>query len=445
MTRESVTRPARDFTRSRALNERFNRLIPGGAHTYAKGDDQYPEGMAPYIVRGSGCRITDLDGNEYIEYGMGLRAVTLGHAYEPVMRAAATAMQDGANFCRPATIELEAAEELLGLLPAADMVKFAKNGSDATSAAVRLARACTGRDMVALCGDQPFMSVDDWFIGSTPMPAGIPESTRALTLQFHYNDMDSVRALFEAHPDRIACVILEAEKEIPPEDGFLHKLRECAHENGALFVMDEMITGFRWHNGGAQAFHDIEPDLSTFGKALANGFSVAALAGKREFMERGGLDHDKERVFLLSYTHGAETHGLAAALETMRVYRREPVVEHLWKQGEKLREGIEERVADLGLEDYFGVAGRPCALVYWTCDREKRRSQPFRTLFLQESLRRGLLAPSLVISYAHDDAAVEETLDIIGDALVVYGRALEDGVEAHLEGRSVQPVFRPYA
>lgn len=177
------------------------------------------------------------------------------------------------------------------------MVKFSKDGSDATNGAVKLARAHTGRDMVAVCANHPFFSVDDWFIGSTPMSAGIPEVVKELTVKFFYNDIASVEKMFATYPGRIACVILEAEKYAPPEDHFLHKLLDISHKNGALFILDEMITGFRWHLGGAQKMYDIVPDLSTFGKALGNGFAISALAGKREFMELGGLHHNKERVF----------------------------------------------------------------------------------------------------------------------------------------------------
>jgi glutamate-1-semialdehyde 2,1-aminomutase len=190
------------------LQKRFHQVIPGGSHTYAKGDDQYPEQFPVYIDRGAGCRVWDVEGREFIEYNMGVRSVTLGHAYEPVVQAAYCAMRRGTNFARPARIELECAEALLDLLPRAEMVKFGKDGSDVTSAAVKLARAYTGRDMIALCGNQPFFSVDDWFIGSTPMAGGIPPSIRALTVKFSYNDLASVEALFQQYPGRIAGVIL---------------------------------------------------------------------------------------------------------------------------------------------------------------------------------------------------------------------------------------------
>jgi glutamate-1-semialdehyde 2,1-aminomutase len=426
-----------------ALRERAHALIPGGAHTYAKGDDQYPVGAPPFIARGKGAHVWDLDGREYVEYGMGLRSVTLGHAFEPVVAAAMEAMREGGNFSRPSPLEVACAEELLSIVDGADMVKFAKNGSDVTTAAVKLARAATGRDLVAICRDQPFFSVDDWFIGSTAMPAGIPQSVRALTLTFRYNDLDSVDALFRRHPGQIAAVMLEPAALHEPAPGFLEGLRDRCRRDGAVLVFDETITGFRWHVGGAQKLYGVVPDLSAFGKAMANGFSLAALCGRRELMELGGLRHDKERVFLLSTTHGAETHALAAAIATMRVYRREDVVGALHRQGARLRAGVARAARELGLENHFVVLGRDCNLVYSARDAQGAPSQAYRTLVLQETIRRGVLMPSLVVSFSHGDAEVDRTVDAVRGALEVYRRALESGVERFLEGRPVQPVFRP--
>jgi glutamate-1-semialdehyde 2,1-aminomutase len=435
---------SRRFDVSMGLAGRFHAAIPGGAHTYAKGDDQYPEDAAPIIVRGRGCRVWDVDGNELIEYGSGLRAVTLGHACQPLDDVVCAQLKNGLNFARPSLLELECAEDFLACIGGAEMVKFAKNGSDVTTAAVKLARAVTGRDMVAICADHPFLSTDDWFIGSTAMNAGIPASTRSLTVKFRYNDLDSVNQLFAAHPGQIACVIMEAETNTPPVDGFLRGLQAICRREGALFVIDEMITGFRWHLGGAQAFHGVVPDLSTFGKALGNGFSIAALAGRREVMERGGLRHDRERVFLLSTTHGAESLGLAAARKVMEIYRRENVVDTLWRQGERLAKGVCRVVDDLGLRDYFQVVGRPCNLVYTTRDQEQQPSQGFRTLFLREMLRRGVLAPSFTVNAAHTDADIDTTVERIGEALVVYRRALHEGSASYSTARSVKPVLRPF-
>ena len=441
----SPTLPRSDASSPARFRERAHEVIPGGSHTYAKGDDQFPSNAPPFLVRGKGCHVWDGDGNEFLEYGMGLRAVTLGHGFEPVVEAAARQMRLGINFTRPSPLELECAEAFLEMLPAADMIKFAKNGSDVTTAAVKLARAHTGRDLVAVCKDQPFFSTDDWFIGSTAMPAGIPEAVRKMTVGFRYNDLASAEAMFSANPGRIACIILEAETIEPPRDRFLHRLRDLCHAQGAVFILDEMITGFRWDLPGAQTLYDLAPDLSTFGKAIANGFSVSALAGKRELMERGGLRTDGERVFLLSTTHGAETYGLAAALETIRIYRTERVVEVLWRRGEHLRRGVDEAVSAAGLDGHFAVLGKPCNLIYSARDRDKRPAQAFRTLFMQELVRRGILAPSFVVSFAHTEADIDRTVDAVRSALDVYRKALDEGVEKYLVGPSVQPVFRPRA
>ena len=435
----------KNFDRSNALRPRFHSLIPGGCHTYAKGDDQYPEGMAPYIVRGKGCRVWDADGNEFIEYGSGLRAVTLGHAYAPVVEAARAQLGLGANFVRPATIELECAEAFLEFVPRAEMVKFSKDGSDATSGALKLARAHTGRDLVAICANHPFFSVDDWFIGASGMPGGIPQATRELTVKFNFNDLGSLESLFEQHPGKLAAVVLEAEKETAPAPGFFEGIRKLCDRHGAVFILDEMITGFRWHAGGAQARYGIDPDLSTFGKALANGFSVSALAGKRELMRLGGAEHDRERVFLMSTTHGAETHGLAAALATMKVYRDEPVIDTLWQRGSRLAAGLREAAAAAGVADHVPILGRPCCLVFGSRDAQGQPSQPFRTLLMQQLIHRGVLATSLVVNYSHTEADIDQTIDAFSAAFQVYRRALDEGIDRHLVGRPVQPAIRRFA
>ena len=432
----------RELDESRRLQQISHALIPGGSHTYAKGDDQYPQLAPGFIARGKGCHVWDVDGNEYIEYGSGLRSVTLGHAYGPVVEAVKAALDGGTNFVRPAPVEVELAERMLGVVHGAEMVKFAKHGSDATSAAVRLARAYTGRDMVAVCGDHPFFSIDDWFIGTTPMPAGVPTAVRELTVKFRYNDIGSLEDLFAKHPGRIACVMLEAEKDVPPAEGFLHRVKEVANCNGALMVLDEVITGFRWHVGGAQRVYDVVPDLSAFGKGMANGFAVSALCGRREVMRLGGIDHDGERVFLMSTTHGGETHSLAAAVATIGVYEREDVIGHLHAMGERLRSGVQKVVEGLRMGEFFGVSGRSCNLVYWTRDLEKRASQGMRALFLQELARRGVLAPSFVVNYSHTPEDIESTVQRVGDALVVYRRALEEGFEKYLVGPPTKVVFR---
>ncbi|MEZ2130684.1 MULTISPECIES: glutamate-1-semialdehyde 2,1-aminomutase [unclassified Sinorhizobium] len=434
-----------NFENSDRLRKRAKEVIPGGAHTYAKGDDQYPILSPGFIDRGSGSHVWDVDGNEYIEYGMGNRAVGLGHCYPDVLAAVRRELEYGCNFTRPSRIEVDCATTFLDLVPSADMVKFCKDGSDATSGAVRLARAVTGRDLIARCSDHPFFSTDDWFIATTDMNAGIPETVRKLTLGFRYNDLDSARMLFDLHPGKIAAFILEPSRGEKPADRFLHKLQALCHQNGALLILDEMITGFRWHKGGAHQLYGIEPDLSCFGKALGNGFAISALAGKRQFMERGGIEQTQHpRVFLLSTTHGAETHAMAAAIATMRVYQNEPVIEHLYRQGQALKISINQVIDRHGLQDFFEVTGHPTCLTYAALDTDHRPSQAFRSLFLQETLRRGLLAPSLVVSYTHEDEDINRTVDAIDGALSVYRRALENGIEHFLVGRPSAVVFRAF-
>lgn len=327
------------------------------------------------------------------------------------------------------------------------MVKFAKNGSDVTTAAIKLARAYTGRDLVAICRTQPFFSVDDWFIGTTPMRAGIPQDELARTVGFAYNDLDSLDRLLEQHPKQIAAVILEqATATAEPVPGFLEGLRKRADQEGFLLVFDEMITGLRWSVGGAQAVYGVTPDLSTWGKALGNGFSVSALAGKRDIMELGGLNTDRSRVWLLSTTHGGETTGLAALLAVYRTYDEHDVVGEMEASGERLRTGLTELTAQHGLADYVPIMGRSTCMVFGTKDADGKPSQPFRTLLLQELMKRGVLSPSLVISWAHTDEDLAGTLAAFDGALEVYARAMEAGtVDGLLVGRPVAPAVREFA
>lgn len=424
------------------LHRRAHALIPGGCHTYAKGDDQFPRIAPPFIARGSGCRVWDPEGNEFIEYGMGLRAVTLGHAFPPVLEAVSRQLQCGVNFTRPAPIEVECAELLQSLIPGAEMVKFCKDGSHAVDGAVRLARAYTGRDLIAVCGDHPFFSTGDWFIGGTEMRAGIPAAVRNLVVRFRYNDLAGLQELFAEHSGKIACVVMEAARTEEPRAAYLEQVKKLAHDNGALLVFDEMITGFRWHLKGAQHLYGVTADLSTFGKALANGFSVSALAGRKDIMRLGGSDHDFERVFLLSTTHGAETHALAAAIATMDFYSRHPVVETLYARGEQLRIGIENAVAHHGLTGYVELVSRDSNLLFGTRDMDKKPSQAMRTLFMQEMIRGGIIAPSFVVSYSHSRSDVDRTIDAAAAALRVYREALDGDIHRYVQGTSVKPVFR---
>ncbi|MFI0235135.1 glutamate-1-semialdehyde 2,1-aminomutase [Streptomyces sp. NPDC016845] len=432
-----------ELPESRRANERLHTLIPGGAHTYAKGDDQYPEHLAPVISHGRGAHVWDVDGNRYIEYGSGLRSVSLGHAHPRVTEAVRREVDRGGNFVRPSILEVEAAERFLATVPSAEMVKFAKNGSDVTTAAVRLARAVTGRPRVAICGDHPFFSTDDWFITTTPMSAGIPPQTGELTVSFPYGDLPATEELLTRYEGEIACLILEPAGHAEPPPGYLAGLRELADRHGCVLVFDEMITGLRWSEAGAQGLYGVTPDLSTFGKALGNGFAVSALAGRRELMERGGLRHADDRVFLLSTTHGGETHSLAAAMAVLTTYVEEGITARLHALGERLAAGVRSAAASMGVADHVLVRGRASNLVFATLDEAGRPSQPYRTLFLRQLLAGGVLAPSFVVSSALDDADIDRTVEVVAQACAVYRKALDaEDPSAWTGGRPVKPVFR---
>ncbi|MFE0024070.1 glutamate-1-semialdehyde 2,1-aminomutase [Amycolatopsis sp. NPDC059021] len=436
----------RPLPRSSEANERLHAAIPGGAHTYAKGEDQYPEDLAPVISHGKGAHVWDVDGNEYIEYGSGLRSVSLGHVHPRVVEAVRREVDRGSNFVRPSIVEAEAAERFLAAVPTAEMVKFAKNGSDATTAAVRLARAATGRPLVAICADHAFFSVDDWFIGTTAMSSGIPAETTALTVSFPYGDLAATEELLREHEGKVACLILEPATQTEPVPGYLAALRELAHRHGCVLIFDEMITGFRWSEAGAQGLYGVQPDLSTFGKALGNGFAVSALAGRRELMELGGLRDTRDRVFLLSTTHGAETHSLAAAIAVFDTYAEEGITARLHTLGGRLATGVREVAESMGVGEHVLVRGRASNLVFATLDERLKPSQPYRTLFLRQLLSGGVIGPSFVVSSALTEADIDRTIDVVAQACTVYRKALDaDDPAAFMGGRSVKPVFRRFA
>lgn len=424
---------------SASLRQRAHRLIPGGAHTYSKGDDQFPANAPRFIVRGDGAHVWDPDGNEFLDWGMGLRSVILGHAYPRVVRAVTEQVALGSNFTRPSTIEGDVAERLVDLIPCAEMVKFAKNGSDVTTAAVRLARAFTGRDVVVFPREHPFFSFDDWFIGTTPMDAGVPRDTKRLSATFIYGDLSSLEALFAEYDGRIACVIMEPATDAHPPEGFLESVRTLTEREGALLVFDEMITGFRWAAAGAQSAYGVTPDMATFGKGIANGFSVSALVGRRDVLGQGGIDHDRPRVFLLSATNGGETHALAAARETIDEVCARNVPEHLWRIGTALQDGLNKAIADVGVSEAARCGGLPCSPIL------SFGNPGLRTLFLQETITHGVLIPYIAPSFSHGDADVVETVEAATHAFRRVRRVLDgEPLADHLQGEIVKPVFRRY-
>lgn len=419
-------------------------VIPGGAHTNSKGDDQFPVNAPRYLERGEGCHVWDENDVKYIDWTMGLRTMALGYGVPEINNAAIEQIKKGSNFGRPSYIETEAAMDLLSIIPNAEMVKFAKNGSTVTTAAVKLARAYTGRDYVAFCQDHPFFSYDDWFIGTTACNSGIPKVISDFSLGFKYNNIESLEKLFNEYPDKIAAVILEPATIEHPRNQFLQQVKALCKKHGAVFILDEMITGFRWHLNGAQTYYEVEPDLSTFGKAFGNGFAVAALVGKKELMELGGLHHNKHRVFLISTTHGAENHALAAARATIAYYKTHDVIGHIWKIGQQLIDGMNKIIHDLEISEYFSFGGIPCNPCYVCKDNSHEVSMTFRTLFLQEMVKRNVIMNYVSPSFGHTDIVVKETLDAAHHSLKVYKAALGEGIDKYLQSPVIRPVFRKY-
>lgn len=445
---------------------RLNAVIPGGAHTYSRGFDQFPSNAPQILTRGSGAYVWDADDKQFLDYGMALRSVTIGYADPRVNAAAWKQMQLGNNLTRASAVELEAAEQLVDLIPSVEMIKFAKNGSNVTTAATKIARSFTGGRYICVPRQQPFFSFDDWFIETTAMTRGIPKSNCSFTLQFDYGDISSLEALFEEHPGEIAGVMLEPATTLTPcgtgcdrivsvdtccsncpivKENFLHSVEQLCNKENALFILDEMITGFRWHIKGAAHYFGVKPDLITFGKGMANGFSVAAVGGRRDVMEVGSIDRPgTERTFLLSSTHGGEMSGLGAFVETVAIYQEKDVIRHLWNYGSSLRVGLESIASEMGVADSFLLDGPDICLNYVLRDGEGAVSLPLRTLFAQEMIKGGVMMPWISVSLAHGEAELEKTLSAAKRALKIIDKAVVDGVDSFLMGPAVKPVFRKY-
>ena len=453
------------MNKNKEYQKRLHELIPGGAHTYSRGDDQYPSNAPTILENGKGAYVWDAEGNKFLDYGMGLRSVTLGYDNNEVSNAAIAEIHKGINLTRASLTELKAAELMISLFPWAQMVKFGKSGSTVTTAAIKLARAYTGKKFVAICAEHPFFTYDDWFIGTTPMDKGIPAENKAGSLRFNYNNIASLEKLFEENPNQIACVILEPATFVSPcaecgknmlekphcnlcsnkEKNFLHQVKALCKKHNAVFILDEMITGFRYDLQGAMKLYDIEPDLATFGKGMANGFPLSALIGKKEIMNLGGiLEEGAERVFLISTTHGSEMTSLGAFIKTVEVYQKQNVTDHLWDYGKKLIAGMNDIAKSLGLGDYFEAGGYPVSPVYFTKDKDKNISLEFRTLFSQEMIKGGVLIPWVALSFAHGEEELKLTLQATEKALQVYKKAIDGNIKDYLVGNAIKPVFRKY-
>lgn len=422
------------YKKSEELLQRALKTIPLGTQTFSKSKTQFPLGVSPYfITRGQGSHVWDADGNEYIDFINSLAAVTLGYNDRDVTAAVRAQLEEGVIFSLPHPIEIQVAEKIVEMVPCAEMVRFGKNGSDATSGAIRLARAFTHRDHVAVCG---YHGWQDWYIGSTTRHRGVPQSTRDLTHTFTYNQSDTLGALFKKYPDQIAAVILEPMNVVEPQPGFLETILEMTHREGALLIFDETITGFRFANGGAQEYFQVTPDLATFGKGLANGYPLSAVAGRAEIMKL------LEEIFF-SFTFGGETLSLAASLATLKKMQTENVVEVMKHQGQKLIKGIQGLIDQHDMSSIVSVSGHPTWSFLNIKDVEPYKAFEIKTLFLQETLARGILTLGTHnISFSHSDADIAQLLQAYNEIFPIIKEAVDKAaLKNYLRCEPLKPLF----
>jgi glutamate-1-semialdehyde 2,1-aminomutase len=406
-------------------------LIPATTQTLAKGPQQNVKGIAPkYLAKGKGSHVWDVDGNEYIDYNMGIGPLSLGYAYPRVDEAIKKQLEDGITFSLMHPLEVEVAKLINEIVPNAESIRFSKTGADVTSAAIRVARAYTGKEKVLCCG---YHGWHDWYISVTDKNMGIPQAINDLTFTINYNDIQSVKDSIDSN---IAAIILEPYVFEPPKDNFLHELRKICDENGILLIFDEMWTGFRIALGGAQEFFGVNADMATFSKAVANGMPLSILTGRKEVMKV--LDED---VFFYT-TFGGEALSLAAAKATIEELRDKNVPAYLSSQGKKLKDGYNQITSELEM-DYTKCIGYECRSLI-TFDTKAGNPLEIKALVQQEMIKRGILWGGFHnMSYSHSDEDIEYTLNVYKEVLPILKKAVaENNVKGYLKGEPVAPVFR---
>jgi len=423
----------RSLDRSMEYLRRAEKVIPSVTQCLSKGPIQYVGGVAPvYLVSGKGSHVFDIDGNEYIDYVSALGAVILGYAYARVDEAIIQQLRKGISFSLMHPLEVELSELLTEIIPCAEMVRFSKSGSTAMTAAIKAARAYTGREKVAQGG---YHGWQDWSICTSTRTKGVPKQTKNLTLTYKYNEIETLENIFSNNRDKIAAVTLEPIELEAPKKGFLKQVQKLTYENGAVLIFDEVVTGFRMALGGAQEFFDVTPDLACFGKAMANGMPLAALVGKTEIMKTF------EEAFFSS-TFGGETLSLAASLATINEIKEKRVINYIWKQGNRIKEGFNKLAKEFNVEEYAVCEGWGPRTVGLFTGEKGKKSLALKSLFQQEVIKRGILWMYHLISFSHSDEDIERTLEVYADAFPVIQKAISEGdIEKYLEGTKIGSVF----
>jgi len=423
------------YKESNSLVERALKSIPLASQTFSKSITQFPRGVSPlFIERGLGSHVWDVDGNEYIDFVNALNSVSIGYNDPDVTAGISKQLLNGVSFTLPHRLEMEVAEALIDIIPCAEMVRFGKNGTDATSAAIRLSRAYTNRDRVLVCG---YHGWQDWYIGSTLRSSGVPKAVQELTHSFIYNDINSLSNLFNKFPNEIAAVIMEPMNVEWPKEGFLQAVKELTHKNGAVFIFDETITGCRFAKGGAQELFNVIPDLATFGKGLGNGLPLSAVLGKKELMMK------IEDIFF-SGTFGGETLSLAAAKAVINKIRNENVVERLEFIGNKVLSGVQLLIDKHGANDFIEICGHPSWTILIFQDSRQSTSWQIKTLFLQEMFKRGILIiSSHNISFSHTEQDVVKLIQVYEEVFPMLVSAIKENKVAQLlEVEALMPLFK---
>jgi glutamate-1-semialdehyde 2,1-aminomutase len=444
------------ISKSNEIYQHAEKIIPSGTQTFSKGVTQFVNGFAPkYIDSGKGAYTWDVDGNKYLDYIMGCHPINLGYADPDVNRAVIKQLEKGSTFSLMSELEVIVTELLIDTIPCAEMARFGKNGADATTIGVRVARAVTGRDHIAYCG---YHGWHDWYIANTDLNSGIPDFNQKLAHSFAYNDLDSLERIFIEYPNQVAIVIMEPLTILEPkcyggtncsnvkcvnscQNNFLHEVQKITHHYGAILMFDEIITGFRFSLGGAQELTGVTPDLASFAKGISNGIPLSALVGKKEYMQV--LD----KTFF-SFTYGGDCLGLAAAEACIPKLKRENVVDHIWEVGALLKDGFNNLAKIHGLENFIECIGYPCRTIVSFNGQNKFNELEIKSIFQQELIRRGVLWTAYhAISWSHKIEDIEFTLNAFDEIMIIFKNIISSNkpLRSFIEGEPVKPVFRKVA
>lgn len=422
------------YPKSQHLLARAEETIPLASQTFSKSYAQFPQGASPvFLDRGAGGRVWDIDGNEYVDLICGLLPVLLGYCDPEVDGAIKSQLAKGISFSLPTRLEMELAERLVDIVPCAEGVRFGKGGSDATGAAIRIARAATGRERIATCG---YHGWHDWYVGATVRNKGIPGAVSELTHRFTYNDLGSLTKLLARYEGEFAAVILEPMSAEHPATGFLDGVCGAARAHGAVCIFDEVVTGFRYHLGGAQALFGVTPDLACFGKGMGNGMPISAVVGTKDLM------NEMKDIFVSS-TFGGEALSLAASIAVIDKLKAEPVIETIWETGTTIRSRIDTLIESSGLGDVISFGGLAPWHILAINEHPNATKAVIKTHLLRVLIREGvLLGGSHNICYAHNEADVEKVVEAYAIALGSLAHELkETGLEDRLDIPPIQPVF----